>query len=58
MLLYVLQTLLFLVLISGAVVLGLIVGMIIGPIYLGLSAARYFVWLIPGDNSDSSFDHI
>jgi len=58
-LLSVLQALLYIVIVTGGAVLGLIGGLLIGPFYIGLTTARYFSWLMPfGNNSDGSFDHI
>jgi len=58
-LLSVLQALLFIVIVVGGAVLGLVGGILIGPFYIGLATARYFSWLMPfGDNSDGSLDHI
>jgi len=47
------------IIIISAAVIGLISGILIGPFYMALAAARYFAWLMPfGNGSDNSFDHI
>lgn len=60
MLMCVLQILLFVIIIITATLIGLIAGIVVGPLFVATSIGKHFLWLLPfsKNNSDSSFDHI